>query len=116
MLNISRTPARIYTSLATRHSIATGRPHTTKHVSKRLNRTAAVVPFSSSAARRYATNAVAQQKQEGNEEDGPEDVIPAEQSNSLGTKEQTEHAVISAFDLFSIGGTCHTLATSILLP
>lgn len=48
--------------------------------------------------------------QHPNEED--EDAIPAEELNSVGTHEQKhEHAVISAFDLFSIGGASSATLT-----
>ena len=41
------------------------------------------------------------------EEDDDTDVVPADEYSSLESdaRDQTEHAVISAFDLFSIGGT-----------
>lgn len=41
------------------------------------------------------------------EEDGDTDAVPADEYSSLESdaRDQTEHAVISAFDLFSIGGT-----------
>lgn len=38
------------------------------------------------------------------QEDEDADVVPADEYDSLGPRDQTEHAVISAFDLFSIGG------------
>ena len=56
-------------------------------------------------------NAVQRRKDDSNDE---EDLIPADQSNSQGAKEQTEHAVISAFDLFSIGGEYHAITSRVL--
>lgn len=70
-----------------------------------MRRTASA-DISTHACLRYPLGAAVQKKGDS------EDEIPADQSNSLGTKEQTEHAVISAFDLFSIGGACCTLLTS----
>ena len=45
------------------------------------------------------------EKEEGKDEEEHKDAIPAEELNSVGSHEQQhEHAVISTFDLFSIGG------------
>ena len=51
--------------------------------------------------RRKPTNTIAKRKDE--DADG-EDTVPADEYTSLGARDQVEHAVISAFDLFSIGG------------
>lgn len=67
----------------------------------------------SSTLRSALNTAVQSKKDDGKDEE--EDIIPADQSNSLGAKEQTEHAVISAFDLFSIGGECHPIASHVFM-
>ncbi|KAI9064171.1 hypothetical protein FKP32DRAFT_1591591 [Trametes sanguinea] len=55
------------------------------------------------------------EKEEGKDEEEHEDAIPAEELNSVGSHEQQhEHAVISTFDLFSIGvgpSSSHTVKT-----
>lgn len=57
--------------------------------------------ISSCSAKRYPTNSVARKAEE---EDHDADVKPAEDLNTVGLHEQqNEHAVISTFDLFSIG-------------
>ena len=59
-----------------------------------------VRPISTTSARSVPTSTAAQLSPE---EDG--DVVPTDEEPSRGPVEQHEHAVISAFDLFSIGGT-----------
>ncbi|KAI0924039.1 hypothetical protein AcV5_009402 [Taiwanofungus camphoratus] len=75
-------------------------PRTTSH---RLRGNPSVRLFSTSRCRKNPTNTVARQAKE---DEADLDALPSHESNSVGLHEQqSEHAVISAFDLFSIGGT-----------
>ncbi|KAI0741465.1 L-serine ammonia-lyase [Daedaleopsis nitida] len=60
--------------------------------------------FAVSAGRRNELPPGVPRRADENSEWDGDDAIPAEESNSMGTRElEHEHAVISAFDLFSIG-------------
>lgn len=58
--------------------------------------------LSNTGARHDPTNTLAKRKEDEDQEEG--DAVPADEYTSLGARELHEHAVISAFDLFSIGG------------
>lgn len=68
--------------------------------------------FSSTARTGKDDGAAAVAKRRPEDEEGAEDAIPAEELTSVGAHEKEhEHAVISAFDLFSIGGARTRLGT-----
>lgn len=100
MLAVRRVATRVSPSLAARAPASAGRHLQAKNIATKLKRARlGVAGFSTSTTRPALSNAALQPKED------PEtgDAVPADQADSLAARQQTEHAVISAFDLFSIG-------------
>ena len=71
------------------------------------NKASPCASISTTGSLRHPTNTTLKPRKDEGEDT---DAIPADQASSLGPKDETEHAVISAFDLFSIGGRVAFLA------
>ncbi|EKM50384.1 uncharacterized protein PHACADRAFT_263659 [Phanerochaete carnosa HHB-10118-sp] len=100
MLTVARAPSRVCVSLALRAPASAGRHSKAKNVATRLAQAQqSVAGLTMNSSWRSLSNVALKRK----EDPDVGDVIPADQAESLGAKQQTEHAVISAFDLFSIG-------------
>ncbi|GJE91089.1 L-serine ammonia-lyase [Phanerochaete sordida] len=100
MFTVARAPARACAALALRAPASAGRHLKAKNVATRARHARlSGAHFSTGVPTRALASAALQPK------DGPDagDAVPADQADSLGARQQTEHAVISAFDLFSIG-------------